>query len=596
MTGSRQDKEKEGTTEICSRPGGYVYQPLLPEHIRLLSIAGGLEELHILHTSIYTAPNYNAVSYSWDGQWRNHSLGVDGYNLNIIGSLRSALPHLIDRATTLFLWIDAICIDQGNDEEKAVQIPLMQQIYSKTQRCLVWLGEKTPEAEFAIDAIPRISQQLKICDASRIWETEGIGPRSSEALTSSLWRGIVDLFSRSWFTRVWTFQESVLADNVVFLCSSKILAFEDIAPLALPLLHHLTSLQVSFQHAELGERRPHVGFLKLFRISDLKSRSREARSALNTLKLLYFTRTWSTSNRLDKIYGVLGLATSSLQSYLAVNYSNTTTQVSRQVAQWYTLFGEDLFLLNLASSFKDHEDGLPSWMPDLSQLGAHWCIGVIWPRFRTGIDKPFAKPSSSIFQDELYVRGIAVDRITHVVSYIHQPSTRQAEKCKNILDWEEACLTVSKSVFGEVASDSVPDAHWMTIISGICDDHLKANRSEYDLLKYFLTTSSTGDCLSPELEIRNQDLAVQIRRLSQVTRIGRFFCTLDGRIGLGPISTLPGDRICIFYNGFTPFIIRPRPETSVRYQLVGDSYIYGLMHGEVFTSEIQETDETFILV
>jgi hypothetical protein len=39
------------------------------------------------------------------------------------------------------IWIDAICIDQGDEDEKMQQIPLMGDVYSKAATVYVWLGE-----------------------------------------------------------------------------------------------------------------------------------------------------------------------------------------------------------------------------------------------------------------------------------------------------------------------------------------------------------------------------------------------------------------------------------------------------------------------
>lgn len=574
----------------------YRYRPLLPHHIRLLSCSTGSEEPHIIHTNLNTAPSYTSVSYSWNDQQRDHDLHVDSHTLKVIENLRIGLSYMIKQASTQFLWVDEICIDQENEEERAVQIPLMEEIYTRCQECLVWLGDGTPETDIAIDAMPRISEHVKLYGAKQAWEREGINVHSSEVLESCLWRGLVNLFSRPWFTRVWTLQECVLPDNVLFLCGSKVIAFTGMEPLAWPLLQLLTLLQPFFGNAALGESKLFAGFLRVLRITEFKNLNKEPKICLDTLRLLYFTRPLSASNCLDKIYGILGLADISLRDHLKIDYHSTDVQVSRQVAEWYTSFGQDLFILNLASSFRHSEDGLSSWIPNLSRLGSHWCIGVIWPRFRTGMHKESVpRPFASFHSGELHVRGIRVDQITHVVSYSGKPYTSPAERSRNILNWEEVCLVLSKSVFGGT-SVSVPKAHWMTIISGICDDHLQPNRGDYDALKCFLRLVSAGQCLPPELETRYQDLAVQIRRLCQVSRLGKFFCTQHGRIGLGPISTQPRDQICIFYNGFTPFIIRQKPELASKYQLVGDSYTYSLMNGEAFQSGIRKPDETFILI
>ena len=574
----------------------YRYRPLLPRQIRLLSFSTGSEELHIIHTNLNIAPSYTSVSYSWNDQQRDRDIHVESYKLKIIENLRIGLPHLIKKASTQFLWVDEICIDQENEEERAVQVPLMEEIYTRCQECLVWLGDGTPETDIAIGAIPRISAHVLHDGAKQAWEREGIDVQSSETLESNLWRGLVNLFSRPWFTRVWTLQECILPDNVLFLCGSKVLAFTDIEPLALPLLQLLTSLQLFFPNAALGESKLFMGFLRLRRVTEFKNLKKDPKTCLDTLRLLSFSRLLSASNCLDKIYGMLGLAASSLRDHLKIDYHSTDVQVSRQIATWYTSFGEDLFILNLASSFRHCKDELPSWAPNLTRLGSHWCLGVIWRRCRTGMYKTsVCRPFASFLSGELHVRGIRLDQITHVISYSGKPHTSQAERCRNILKWEEDCLELSKSVFGG-GSASVPKAHWMTIISGICDNHLQPNRSNYDALKCFLTIISASKRLPPELETRYQDLTGQIRRLCQVSRLGKFFCTQHGRIGLGPISTQPRDQICIFYNGFTPFIIRQKPELTSKYQLVGDSYTYSLMNGEAFQSEIRKPDETFILI
>jgi hypothetical protein len=39
------------------------------------------------------------------------------------------------------LWIDAICINQNDDDEKSHQVGMMRKIYKACQKCTVWLGE-----------------------------------------------------------------------------------------------------------------------------------------------------------------------------------------------------------------------------------------------------------------------------------------------------------------------------------------------------------------------------------------------------------------------------------------------------------------------
>ncbi|EMT68770.1 Heterokaryon incompatibility protein 6, OR allele, partial [Fusarium odoratissimum] len=55
----------------------------------------------------------------------------------------AALRRLRWKRKKRVLWIDAICINQADVDEKNTQVPLMQKIYGQGQNVLVWLGEPT---------------------------------------------------------------------------------------------------------------------------------------------------------------------------------------------------------------------------------------------------------------------------------------------------------------------------------------------------------------------------------------------------------------------------------------------------------------------
>ena len=73
-----------------------------------------------------------------------------------------------------------------------------------------------------------------------------------------------------------------------------------------------------------------------------------------------------------------------------------------------------------------------------------------------------------------------------------------------------------------------------------------------------------------------------------------FFVTDNGFMGTGPLTTLTGDRITVFFGGDVPFLLRKdlhgdtRDETSVGmspcWNLVGDCYVHGIMDGEVMNT------------
>jgi hypothetical protein len=56
-------------------------------------------------------------------------------------NLDCALQRLRDTRGARTLWIDALCIDQNNTEEKNRPVAIMGEIYRNSSQVLIWLGE-----------------------------------------------------------------------------------------------------------------------------------------------------------------------------------------------------------------------------------------------------------------------------------------------------------------------------------------------------------------------------------------------------------------------------------------------------------------------
>lgn len=65
----------------------------------------------------------------------------------------------------------------------------------------------------------------------------------------------------------------------------------------------------------------------------------------------------------------------------------------------------------------------------------------------------------------------------------------------------------------------------------------------------------------------------------------RLYRTHNGYVGSGPFSTRPGDVVIIAADGRIPLVLRPvgSPE-DLKFQLLGDTYVHGIMHGEALRS------------
>ena len=77
------------------------------------------------------SPEYSALSYVW-GTWSSpkDTISCDKCKIEVTTNCHRALVSLRKLFGAITIWVDSICIDQENDLEKALQIPLMEEIYT----------------------------------------------------------------------------------------------------------------------------------------------------------------------------------------------------------------------------------------------------------------------------------------------------------------------------------------------------------------------------------------------------------------------------------------------------------------------------------
>lgn len=114
--------------------GRGIYTPLSTHddvfEVRLLRVLPSLDSDGMICCSLITyrlhpdeRPHlYDALSYVWGDPHITQEITVDGYPFHFTINLHAALQQLRDHYLERILWIDAICIDQGNPDEVARQI------------------------------------------------------------------------------------------------------------------------------------------------------------------------------------------------------------------------------------------------------------------------------------------------------------------------------------------------------------------------------------------------------------------------------------------------------------------------------------------
>ena len=129
----------------------YEYSPLRNHaSIRLLTLlpaaVGTPLRCHIIECQGRSDTTYEALSYTWNdpvfpeaiyvcdtADQKERSVPITENLYNALRRLRATVPRT--------LWIDALCIDQSNLQEKGHQVAYMGRIYCEASCVIVWLGE-----------------------------------------------------------------------------------------------------------------------------------------------------------------------------------------------------------------------------------------------------------------------------------------------------------------------------------------------------------------------------------------------------------------------------------------------------------------------
>jgi hypothetical protein len=215
------------------------YQPLdaSQEEIRLCFLHPSANDDENIECEIYSIPlceatgNYIALSYVWGDPSITESISVNSIKWPVTTNLASALRNIRHRAWSNTIWADAICIDQTNIAERNNQVALMRKIYQYAREVLAWLGDIDDESELALDwinKIPSLREEGEEKYAQFIKENGDFAAMVDwdlwmwlrfvpELRGPNVWKAIRGLLRLDIWTRVWIFQELVLAKRVFLL-------------------------------------------------------------------------------------------------------------------------------------------------------------------------------------------------------------------------------------------------------------------------------------------------------------------------------------------------------------------------------------------
>lgn len=356
---------------------------------------------------------YEALSYYWgqdeartpitiqsatSKQFRDERLGWENYSLgkyHIRPNLHAALLHLRlpDRKTVL--WVDALCIDQENADEKTKQVSRMHEIYSEARNVCVWLGNpKSFDAKRTIEFMREIVLDLGTLDQLVV---------STQA--ADQWMSLINLMKNRWFSRRWVVQELALAKDASVHCGHEVINwidFKDAVALFGTKHDQIKKLLKSTRQSEMiGDMRA-LGANTLVDVTNnLFRRSDQGKilERLSSLEVLVSTLlAFEAKDPKDTIYAVLSIAKDTPYSYsdsTASAASTSSAPPDLRIAPDYTKSLSDIctdfidYCIETSSSLDiicrhwapkrkkksdieiirsgpETEENLPSWIPSVT--------------------------------------------------------------------------------------------------------------------------------------------------------------------------------------------------------------------------------------
>lgn len=610
-----------------------VYRPIQHDQVRLVKFGhDGDHTSAILQTFPLEGPipPYQALSYTWlcdnSGVARNHVLQIEKQQLPILDSLLPFFHVLSSKGTLLdntWWWIDSICIDLANIEERGQQVQFMGRIYRNAHKVIVWLGEESDDTDRAIDFIELLNETIR----QQTCSPEEIRAIFHQDQYHPHWAALTNFFQRRWWTRIWTLQEYAIPASVSFWYGMRSVGRSAVEG-ALMGADQYTALAfkgtAAFRH---GFNRRRVQ-----RLHDL-GQEPGTKLGRSLVALAAYSSCFEATDDRDRLYGIKGLATDAF--LLDVNYSLSVEDTYLRFVKSFIEHYKSLDVICFASIYcPPPGSSLPSWVPDwrttvdplviplMVSQSAKTRIGNLRPP--AAVVEPSdpslcyaaSKDSAAVYRFEgskLLARGTVLDTVdglvgsgnTELVQSSALLNSPQLPACAEL-----ACSPsdILRSVCKSLVLDrkdrymrfTVPTEPFFQDFMWLCAQLITEPTPLVP--KEFQEWFGWTRCLrihghsfesilrdSKEADINSSSSAPNQDEYIMDTFFGRFFDTVvrmslrlmvtrNGRIGSAPEKARKGDLICVLFGCSVPVLLRQSDDEDTL-TFAGECFLDGFMEG-----------------
>jgi Heterokaryon incompatibility protein (HET) len=415
-------ESQEGPQPTLADLEPYRYTPLpTNECVRFaknIRLENGAIHLSLEVAELADSPVFTALSYTWGcpsihasergvTAERKFSIICDGQKILITENLHDFLTLLaIDgkissAAGRLPVWIDALCIDQENLQERAQQVRLMSIIYRVARRVLVWLGDDDGRVDTALQIILALNtQKLKDLGGLDSWlqyqRPDAIRPIGEFPSRQLHWDALAAFFARSWFYRMWVFQEITVAFEIRVQCGRRTMAWSDLVHVS-EFLSKTNWGSILNAGLPAAWRKP-AGFGSTPFLMEGYRKDIISGSVWKLQAALCHCRQFGATDPKDKIFAVGGITVYGTASGVKTvteafppDYGRTVQETFMRATHIVANDSENLDLLHFVEDKSTRVvQGLPSWVPDYT-VYADFLVAALHPSYDAakGIEKCF---------------------------------------------------------------------------------------------------------------------------------------------------------------------------------------------------------------
>lgn len=590
----------------------------------------------------FTWGDYAALSYVWGDKCHTSDIILNGKYTTVSSNLVLALRQFSRESEFedgFKLWVDAVCINQGDIEERAMEIRRMREIYGSAWAVIGWLGDEADQSSAAVQLIKDLAAFSDAADPTALGRHLQLEPHF---LGKGCWLALEQLINRQYWYRLWVIQEVVMGASATWIrCGAALIDWATFCKGIAFLQEHLWLVKDDLLRREVLEYGSQstegnwatTSLHLIHQDLSMLSQKEETGGAWPSFgRLLDISKCGVCSDPRDKVYALVGLMSPDIQQLLHPDYSADPAQIYTTTARAF---------IQAYSTLDPLREGNPwgptnttSWAADWQWRGRLrwsrtenrlWLPAYLFPQNDSyeSTYTPYCA-SRDVVADPLFqgndtlltCSGFILDIVSGLAARGKGYFEWDGSSVANPRNWESAYGSfqqTSEALWRTLLVDRVEGGHkasprhaiilnlpttfkkaagqfssrgW-TWLSGLRGYYFRweafhtANKrfmmGQYQLSDFFSDVIPDGASEHDMTEVQAAYERSSVKRRFMTTASGRFGWAPDNIFGNDHDQTKVGDLVAIIFGCATPIVIRPK---GAQFQVLGEAYLHGFMDGE----------------